>query len=299
MLNLQPGLRDSCAALLAATCLLACACSEPGALRPVESSKLNAEEQGNLDYLRPRIASVLREVEEILAADAQLAEAQKTGDPEEEQKYLNRRGTSLASIKAHLIEISKADPEPRLEAAQALVGLNKAIQEYEALGAQMSPGAATSSEKELILARVIAVHEANSAFEEMIADRDPIPSAMGFEPRLAAQLGPLHVDVLSQEVTVKHSVAFGPVKVSAGMKSVDRAIDTLIVRDEVSQRIFAVGDRSIEVRVPYSVIRTDGNVMTVTALREEEMGLPGPFLPPRPGRYAPIEQDTEPAESTD
>lgn len=241
-------------------------CEEQSKSAAVASVKLNPEEEGNLQLLKPYIDRVVGDYAKANIAQQRYNTYKQENDQQAADLEATKYNQALDRLKTTLLNLQPAPPGPQLQVAPSLAEVMNSVIRFEALRHNLRAGPVTQAEAQQLYALAGEVYFADKRLAEELSSRASDYSGVVASNNFTAEIGFMKVDFAKGEVKIKHSWKTGPVKWSAGTGPGRGGIRTLIVQDATTRRVFAVGGKPIEVYVQESVIRTDGSVMTVTAV---------------------------------
>lgn len=78
---------------------------------------------------------------------------------------------------------------------------------------------------------------------------------------------PFKINITKGLIKLTHSYSYGPIKFTASTgSSSDQGVKTLIIQNSKYKRYYAIGTRNLELRIPASILKVEGDVMTITAI---------------------------------
>ncbi len=229
-------------------------------------SKLTPEEEGNMTFLKPKLDSITKYFASAQSARQEYRNQKDAGNTVHAEQHFQKYFTSLSHLKGYLLRLKEAGSTPSLLPPGSFREVYSALLSFDALRHQVDPGPMSPNDQSQIYNIAGEVYFAVKRLAFVLNSRTTDYSGATTSMNFTAELGFLTVDFSKREVKVIHSWKTGPVKWSSGIGSGRSGIRTLIIQNSQGRRIFAIGEKPIEVRVQESVIRTEGNVMIVTAV---------------------------------
>lgn len=237
----------------------------------VMSAKLTPEEQGASEFLKPRIDFIVSKhaiIEESTRKyNEYKAQSNSTLADSESKRFFGAHqelGNFLQNLKANQAQ------QPTLMVPTTMSEILGEIRAFEGLRFTIASANLTDQDRASIKAGADRVVAADLRLAALWNARTGDYSATHFSNSLTIEYPgfPVKLDFVSGEVKVKYAGSLGPFKLTAQSGPSSRSgIKTLIVQNQASRRYFAVGGRPIHVHVPESLVTTNGDTMTITALR--------------------------------
>jgi hypothetical protein len=201
------------------------------------------------------------------AADAAPTEQQKNNYEAQAEQASRKYFAAIQRLADHMTQ--PVTPGPQLICPESMRGLIEAYRKFRRLGAQVDPNNLTDQDRDLIVIGARDVVEADQALAVTWNSRPPDYSSQNYSTNLSVEFGgiPFKFDMLNGEIKVSYSHQIGPIKLSGAAGPTSRGgIKTLILQNDQYRRYFAVGGKPIRLEVPESVLTTDGDIMTITAV---------------------------------
>lgn len=232
--------------------------------------KMSPEEQGVMNLIGPAIGYVVYNIE---TAEESLEIWNRLKDKEgfvNEFRANYNKNLFLSSCKNLAKVLDYPIPQGQtLLVPESLDGVVRTMRSFLLLKGRINTKNPDVNDRDLLRDYAWEVRKADKRLASYWRGRSTNYANQKFSHNLTVEVDglPFKVDFARGEVKVTHTRRLGPLRFSASTgPSGGEGVRTLIIQNSRYKRIYAVGGRTLELRVPESNLRVQDDVMTLTAI---------------------------------